>query len=149
MDQYQLIAAILWGGLQLSLIALIAGLLAQHRGRRNLALTLLLISVLGTLGFSFVGGFSVGRLTAIIPVLVIGYVVTIGRGPAAALSGVLAAALTYVAFSWLFTPLVLTGGPLAFVFGFWAIPFYAILALAAFAWAFAKRPSPRGTVFRG
>src|SRR5436853_6863752 len=105
MAQYHLIAAILWGGLQLSLIALIARLLAQHRGRRNLALTLLLISVLGSLGFSFVGGFSVGRLTAIIPVLVIGYVVTIGRGPAAALSGVLAAALTDAVFSWLCPPL--------------------------------------------
>jgi hypothetical protein len=145
MDQYQLIAAILWGGFQVSLIALIAGLLAQHRGRRNLALTLLLISVLGTLGFSFVGGFSVGRFTAIIPLLVIGYVVAMGRGPAAVASGVLAAALTYVAFSWLFTPHLLTGGPFAFVFGFWAIPFCAILAIAAFGWAFAKRPSPRST----
>ena len=83
-DQCQPIAAILWGGFQLSTIALIARLLAQHRRRRTLALTLLFISVLGALAFSYVGGFSIGRFTAIIPVLVIGHVVAMGRGPAAA-----------------------------------------------------------------
>lgn len=147
MDQYQLIAAILWVGFQLSIIALIAGLLAQHRGRRTLALTLLFISVLGILAFSFVGGFSVGRFTAIIPVLVIGYVVAMGRGPAITASCVFAAALTYVAFSWLFTPLVLIGGGFSLGFGFWAIPVYAILALAAFVWAFAKRPHRYDSAF--
>ncbi len=144
MDQYQLVAVVLWGGFQLSVIALIAGVFAQHRHRRGLALTLLFFAVLGTLAFSFVGGFSVGRFTAVIPVLASGYVVGMGRGAAPVAATVLGAALTYVACSWLLTPLVLTGGVFALVFGFWAIPVYAILAVAAFGWAVAKPPRPHG-----
>jgi hypothetical protein len=142
-DRYQLIAAVLWGGFQLSIIALIAGLLAHHRKRRVLALTLLFISVVGTLAFFYVGGFSIGRFTAVIPVLVIGYLVAMGRGLAVTAACVLAAGLMYLAFSWLFTPLVLTGSAFSLVFGFWAIPVYAILALVAFGWAFAKPPRGR------
>ena len=144
MDQYQLVAAVLWGGFQVSIIVLVAGLFAQHRHRRGLALTLLFFAVLGTLAFSFVGGFSIGRFTAVIPVLVIGYVVGMGRGPVAVTSCLLGAAFIYLACSWLFTPLVLSGGAFSFVFGFWAIPVYATLALAAFGWAVAKPPRRRG-----
>jgi hypothetical protein len=140
MDQYQLLATVLWVGFQLSIIALIGGLFAQHRHRRALALTLLFFAVLGTLAFSFVGGFSIGRFTAVIPVLVIGYVVGMDRGPVAVTSCLLGAAFIYLACSWVFTPLVLTGGAFSLVFGFWAIPAYAILALAAFGWAVTKRP---------
>jgi hypothetical protein len=139
MDQYQLVATVLWGCFQASIVAIIAGLVAQHRHQRGLALTLLFFAVLGTLAFSFVGGFSIGRFTAVIPVLVIGYVVGMDRGPVAVTSCLLGAAFVYLACSWLFTPLV-TGGAFSFVFGFWAIPAYAILALAAFGWAVAKPP---------
>lgn len=145
MDQYKLIAQILWGGFTASIIALMAGLLiAQHRERRGAALTLLFIAVLGTLAFSFVGGFSIGRFTAVIPVLVTGYVVAIGRGPTVVASCVVGAAVFYLAFSWLFTPLVLTGGVLALLFGFWAIPTYAIVALAIFGWAALNPPREHG-----
>lgn len=144
MDRYQLLAAALWGGFQLSIVALIAGLIAHQRRRRVLALTLLFIAVVGTLAFSYAGGFSIGRFTAAIPVLVIGYVLAMGRGPAATAACVLAAGLTYVAFSWLFTPLALAGSWLSLVFMFWAIPAYAIFSLVAFGWAFARPPRERG-----
>ena len=57
-----------------------------------------------------------------------------GRGRTAVAAGLLAAAVLYVAFSWLLTPLMPTGTVLGYVFGFWAIPTYAILALAVFGW---------------
>jgi len=144
-DQYQLIAAVLWAGFGGCILALMAGLLlAQHPAQRSLALTLLFVAVLGTLAFSFVGGFSIGRFTAVIPVLVIGYMVGMGRGPGAVTGCLFGAAVLYVAFSWLFTPLVLTGVPFSFLFGFWAIPVYSILAVAAFVWAVRKPPRGHG-----
>ncbi len=107
-------------------------------------MTLLFIAVLGTLAFSFIGGFSIGRFTALIPVLAIGYILGMGRGPIAIVGLLVGAALLYLAFSWLFTPLVLMGGPFPFLFGAWAIPVYAILGLVAFLWAIAKPPRQRG-----
>ena len=57
LDQYQLVAGVLWLGFLLSLVAVIAGVLAQLRGRRTLALIMLFLSVMGTLAFSYAGGF--------------------------------------------------------------------------------------------
>ena len=140
-DQYQLIADILWSGFAVSIIALIAGVLLSLRGQRGAALALLFIAVIGTLAFSLVGGLSIGRFTVLFPVLISGYVVAIGRGRVTVAIWVLGAAVLYIAFSWLLTPVVLAGGVFALVFGLWAIPAYAILALAAFGWSALNPPS--------
>ena len=138
---YSMVAGILWAGFQLSLIAVIAGLVAQLRGRRRLALTLFAFAVAWLLVFSFVAGFSIGRFTALIPVMVIGYVVGMGRGPAAVAGALLAAAFIYAASSWLFYGSLADAVPL--LFSAWAIPFYAVLGVAAFAWALMKPPGDR------
>jgi len=140
LNQYELVAAILWGGFQVALIALIAGVLAHRRRRRGLALSLLLISFIGTLGFSFVGGFSIGRFTALIPVMVTGYVAGMGRGAAILAACLLGAGVTYMAFSWVLTPLGMAGGVFSYVFGAWALPLYAILGVVAFSLAVARPP---------
>lgn len=140
MNQYQLVAGVLWGGFQAAVIALIAGLIAQQRRRRGIALGLLLISFIGTLAFSYVGGFSIGRFTALIPVLVIGYVLGMGRGAASLVACLIGAVVVYAAFSWVLTPVGMAGGAVSFVFDAWGIPLYAILGVAAFGWAVARPP---------
>ena len=135
-----MLAVILWAGFQFAIIAVIAGLFAQVRGRRHLALALFLLAVVFTLAFSYIGGFSIGRFTALIPVLVIGYVVGMGRGPAVVAGCALVALLIYATFSWVLTTRLPTTGPLMYLFGSWAIPLYTILGLAAFIWAFARPP---------
>lgn len=136
-----MVAGILWTGFQLALIAVIGGLVAQLRGRRGLALTLFAFAVAWLLVFSFLGGFSIGRFTALIPVMVIGYVLGMGRGPVAVAGCLLGAALVYAAFSWLLYGSVAGAVPL--LFSAWAIPFYAVLGVAAFAWALIKPPAGR------
>lgn len=133
-----LVAGILWAGFLVAIISVIAGLLAQMRGRRRSALTLFACAAAWLLVFSFLGGFSIGRFTAVIPVMVIGYVVGMGRGAAAVAGSLLAAVLLYSAFSWLFYASVAGAFPL--LFSAWAIPFYALLGLAAFVWALLRPP---------
>lgn len=140
MDPHELIALILWTVFGLSIIALVAGCLLAQGSRRTVALTMLFSAVLGTLAFSFISGFSVGRFTAVIPVFVSGYVIGMGRGRITVGLCVLGAAVMYVLFSWLLTPLVLSGGVLALLFGFWAMPVYAVVAPAAFGWAALNPP---------
>ena len=146
MDPYQLIASLLWAGFGMSLIALLAGVVLANNSRRLPALAVLLIAELGTLSFSLIAGFSVGRFTVVLPVLVSGYVLGMGRGHRTVGSCVLGAALAYLLFSWLLTPLVLNGGVLAILFGFWAMPLYVAIAVISFASAFAKKRVPTGSV---
>lgn len=139
MDIYELAALLLWSGFGLSLIALIAGIAAAQTARRQAAIALLLVAELGTLAFAFIGGFSIGRFTAVIPVIVSGYVLAMGRSRQTVGACLIGAVVIYVVFSWLLTPLVLRGGMLALLFGFWAIPLYGVLAAFAFSMAFAKQ----------
>ena len=140
MDPYQLIATILWSGFAVALIALLAGLLLAQAGHRNSALAFLFAAVAGTLTFSFIAGFSIGGFTAVIPVLVCGYVIGMGRGSKAVGTCVLGAAVVYLLLSWLVQPFVPSGSVLAIAFGFLAIPLYGVAAVAAFGWALLNPP---------
>ncbi len=51
----------------------------------------------------------------------------------------LAAGILYLACSWFLTPLVLVGGVFAVMLGFWAIPLYFVLAVAALGWSASRR----------
>lgn len=142
-----LIAAILWTTFAGCIVALLAGVVvAQHHPQRALALVLVFVSILGILAFSFIGGFSLGRFTALLAVLGIGYLVALGRGPLIVAGNLVAAGLLYLVCSWLLTDLVLRGGIYADLFGAWAIPSYGVLAVAAFAWAIMNPPRPRRPV---
>ncbi len=140
MDEWLLAADVLWTGFALCLVASAASVLLARRGRRDPALMLLFIAVLGILASSYVGGFSIGRFTAAIPVLFIAYLVGMGRGGMVVAGCLVAAAALYVVFSWLLTPLVFAGGPLAVIFGAWGIPAYLVFAIAGFSWSLANPP---------
>jgi hypothetical protein len=139
-DGWQLVADVLWTGFWLSLIASAVSVLLARHGHRQQALVLLFIAVLWTLVFSFLGGFSIGRFTAAIPVLLIGYMVGMGRGAMVVGRALIVAAAFYIAFSWLLIPLASVGDPLAVVFGAWGIPAYLAAAIAAFTWSLMNPP---------
>jgi hypothetical protein len=119
--------------------AFAGGLLGRHQ-HRVAALAFLLISALGLLTFSEIAGFSIGRMTALIPVLITGYIGAMGRGKKAVSASLMAATLLYLAFSWLLTPFVSYGGVWGAVFGSWGILLYAIASVGAFGWAMSRPP---------
>jgi hypothetical protein len=143
MDYHQLIAELLWTGFAICVIGIFAGVQLAWRGHRNAALGLLLACALGTSAFSLVAGFSVGRFTALIPALVTGYMFGMGRGWPIVTAGLVVALATYVSFSWMLTDLMFQGGIFSLVFGAWAIPTYAIAALAAYAVSVTHPPAWR------
>ncbi len=138
MDPYLLIAELLWTGLGLAVIALGAGVALAHSAHRTVAIVLLAVAEFGTLSFSFIGGFSIGRFTALIPVLVTGYVMALGHSRLTVGACLIGSAVVYGLCSWWFIPLVLHGGVLAMLFGFWAIPLYGAFATFAFGSALAR-----------
>lgn len=136
MDGYQLVAAGLWTGLALSIIGALAGVQLALRGHRNIALGILLAAALGMSAFSLIAGLSIGRFTAVIPALLAGYMIAMGRGWLITLAALVGAFGFYIACSWVFSVLLFQGGIFELIFGAWAIPLYAVAALAAFVWAF-------------
>jgi hypothetical protein len=143
MDYQQLIAELFWIGFAVCVIGIFAGVQLAWRGHRNAALGLLLACSLGTSAFSMVAGFSVGRFTALIPALVTGYMFGMDRGWPIVTAGLVVALATYVSFSWMLTDLMFQGGIFAFIFGAWAIPTYAIAALAAYTVSVTHPPARR------
>lgn len=141
MDTYALIATVLWTGFFICVIAVPVAALAMRHGHRSTALVILLAASLGLLVFSGIAGFSIGRLTALLPMLVIGYMAGLGRGRWFVLGGLLTAVLAYLAFSWYLTPLASLGGWFDAVFGSWGILAYFPLAVLVFAAAMATDPS--------
>lgn len=129
------IAGLLWGMFWLAIVAAIVGVVLRHRQRRGAALGLLFESAVALLLFSFIAGFSIGRFTAALPVLISGYMVAMDRDPMLVAAWLLAAAVFYLACSWLLTPLVRVGGVFAVVLGLWAIPMYFGVAFAALGWS--------------
>jgi hypothetical protein len=134
MDQYQLVADALWSGFALSIVAAVSGVLVARHGYRGAALGLLFASALGTLAFSFIAGFSVGPFTALIPVLITGYMAGMGRGRRTVAECLLAATIVYLAASWLLSPV-------GFVFVAWPISLYLGTAIVAFGWALLRPPA--------
>jgi hypothetical protein len=122
MNKYDVIAGVLWGMFGLAIVAAIVGVLLGRRHCRGAALGLLFGATVALLLFSFIAGFSIGRFTAVLPVLMSGYMVATGRSAMVVATWLLAAGILYLACSWLLTSLVLVGGVFAVVLGFWAVP---------------------------
>jgi hypothetical protein len=135
-----LIAGILWAGFLLLIVTAAAGVLLGRQHHRAAALALLLVSALGLLAFSEIAGFSIGRMTALIPVLISAHIVGMGRGKTTVGACLIGATLLYVAFSWLLTPVASSGGIWSAVFGSWGILLYAILSMVAFGWSVSRPP---------
>jgi hypothetical protein len=132
---WQVIAVLLWTGLAVTIIAAIAGVRLGWRGRRNLALGLLLFAALGTSAFSLIGGFSVGRFTAVIPVLLTSYMLAMDRGRLMTMAALVSALAVYIACSWVLSVLLFQGGIFELILGAWAIPLYAVAAVIAYVWS--------------
>lgn len=146
MDQYALIATVLWTGLVVALLAAAAAPSAARHAGHPYALLLLFVATVYTLFFAILSGFSIGRHMALIPVLLTAWAVAFGRGWKLVVTALAIGAATYYAFSWLLTPILFAAGPdspLAVVLGAWGIPLYAALALAGFIWAAFNPPPPR------
>ncbi len=109
------------------------GVWADLRSRRGLAITLLFAGAAVLLVFSFAAGFSIGRDTALLPVLYTGYLASLGGGSRGAWLAV--AALIYLLFSWLFAPMVVSFPVLWPILGAWGILLYAALAVMALLFA--------------
>ncbi len=71
-----------------------------QRAYRPALTTLLLVTVAG-FAFSFLGGFSIGRFTAILPLLLTAFAVTYGRAAWLKVAAYLAATFIYVLFAWM------------------------------------------------
>lgn len=138
--ELNLIAGIVWTGFALLIVAAVAGMLVARSRRRTAALVLLFISALGLLAFSGIAGFSIGRFTASIPVLITAHIVAKGRGRRTVWACSIGAPLLYVTVSWLLTPLASSGGVWSAAFGSWGILLYAVLLLVAFGWSVARPP---------
>jgi hypothetical protein len=134
-DGHQLLAAVLWTGLAICIIGALAGVQLAWRGHRKIALAFLLTAALGMSAFSLIAGFSIGRFTAVVPALLAGYMVAVGRGWLITLAALVGALVIYIACSWVLTALLFQGGIFELIFGAWAIPLYAVAALMAFLWS--------------
>ena len=137
-----MIATVLWAAFAAAIVGAAVGLNWSIGDRRSSGLGLLLASTLVLLGFSFAAGFSIGRFTTAIPVLLVGALVGAGRGWRALLALLLPAAATYIACSWLVTPLMVEGRLPVWLFGAWAIPLYGLLSLIGFGVSLLIPPVP-------
>jgi len=114
--------AIAWGSLALFFIGAFAGTLLLERAYR-LALAVFVVATVGGFTFSYLSGFSIGRFTAVLPLVVTAFAVTRDRAPRLQLAAQAAAIGIYVVLAWLIPERV----------GFWGIQFMLPLCLIAYA----------------
>ena len=87
------------------------------------ALGIFAVATVGGLIFSFLAGFSIGRFTAVLPMVVTAFAVTRDRPPPLQLAAQAAAIGIYVLLAWIIPERV----------GFWGIQFMLPLCLVAYA----------------
>ena len=101
------------------------------RSYRPALATLLLVTIAGFV-VSFVGGFSIGRFTVVLPLLLTAFALTYGRALWLQVAAYLAAILIYVLFAWVIPDQV----------HYWGIQFELPICLLAFAVALRFPPAP-------
>jgi len=123
------LGAIAWGSLALFLVGTLVGALFLERAYR-LALAVFAVATVGGFTFSFLAGFSIGRFTAVLPLVVTAFAVTRYRDPRLQLAAPAAGIGVYVLLAWIFAEQV----------HFWGIQIELPLCLAAYATAFVFPP---------
>ena len=111
-------------------------------GRRyRQALTTLLLGTIAGFAFSFLGGFSIGRFSALLPLLLAAFAVTYGRAVWLQVAAYVAAILIYLLFAWLIPEQV----------HYWGIQFELPICLLAYVVAlrFPPRQATRSSRYRG
>ena len=96
------------------------------------ALATLLAAVTGGFVFSYLAGFSIGRFTALLPLLLTAFAITYGRAVLLQVAAYVAAILIYLLFAWLIPEQV----------HFWGIQFELPICLLAYAIALRFPPAP-------
>jgi len=128
--------AIAWGSLALFFIGAFAGTLLLERAYR-LALAVFVVATVGGFTFSYLAGFSIGRFTAVLPLVITAFAVTRDRDQRLQLAAQAAAFAIYVLLAWIIPEQV----------GYWGIHLELPLCLVAYAAAMIKPPP--GVVGRG
>ena len=113
---------IAWGSLALFLVGTLAGTLFLERAYR-IALAVFALATVGGFTFSFLSGFSIGRFTAVLPLIVTAFAVTRDRNPRLQLAAQAAAIGIYVLLAWIIAEQV----------GYWGIQIELPLCLIAYA----------------
>ena len=124
------LGAIAYGSLALFLVGTVVGTLFLERAYR-LALVIFVAATVGGFIFSFVSGFSIGRFTAVLPLVVTAFAVTRDRSPRLQLAAQVAAIGIYVLLAWIIDEQI----------GFWGIQFMLPLSLGAYAVALLFPPA--------
>lgn len=121
--------AFAWGLFALFLVGAWAGTLLIERTYRPALAVFVLATVSGFI-FSFLAGFSIGRYTAVLPLIVTAFAVTRYRDPRLQLAAQAAAVGVYVLLAWILAEQV----------HFWGIQIELPLCLVAYAAALAFPP---------
>ena len=124
------LGAIAYGSLVLFLVGTLIGTLFLERAYR-LALVIFVAASVGGFVFSFISGFSIGRFTAVLPLIVTAFAVTRDRSPRLQLAAQVAAIGIYVLLAWIIDEQI----------GFWGLQFMLPLSLSAYAVALLFPPA--------
>lgn len=131
--EHFVLSTIAWGIFALFLVGAMAGTLLLERTYR-LALAVFVIATVSGFTFSFLAGFSIGRYTAVLPLVLTAFAVTRHRDPRVHLAAQAAAIGVYVLLAWILAEQV----------HFWGIQIEIPLCLAAYAVALAFPPNRDG-----
>jgi hypothetical protein len=118
-----------WGSFALFSIGTFAGILLIERTYRPAVLVFVVATASGFV-FSFLAGFSIGRFTALLPLIVTAFAVTRYRDSRLQLAAQVAAIGTYVLLAWIIAEQV----------GYWGIHLEFPLCLVAYAATFIFPP---------
>jgi hypothetical protein len=124
------LGAIAWGSLAIFLVGALVGTLLLERAYR-LALVVFAVATIGGFTFSFLSGFSIGRFTAVLPLILTAFAVTRERDPRLQAAAQATAIGTYVLLAWIFAERV----------GYWGIQLELPLCLVAYAAALIFPPA--------
>ena len=113
-----------WGSLALFLVGALVGTLFLERAYR-LALVIFAVATVAGFAFSFLSGLSIGRFTALLPLVVTAFAVTRDRNPRLQLAAQAAAIGIYILLAWIIAAQV----------GLWGIQIELPLCLVAYATA--------------
>ena len=116
------LATLAWGLLALFLVGTLVGTVFLERAYR-LALAVFAVATVSGFVFSFLSGFSIGRFTAVLPLVVTAFAVTRDRNPRLQLAAQAIAIGIYIVLAWILAEQV----------GFWGIQIELPLCLVAYA----------------
>jgi len=128
--EHFVLATIAWGTFALFLVGAMVGTILIERTYRT-ALAVFVVATVSGFIFSFLAGFTIGRYTAVLPLIVTAFAVTRYRDPRLQLAAQAAAIGVYVLLAWILAEQV----------HFWGIQIELPLSLVAYAAALAFPPA--------